>query len=136
MVGVAAEKRTAIARGILAEPAGEGGNPSLIGSCGQRERKQKADRLGALGGEIGQVHAQRLAADACRRIVGKEMHAGDDAVGGEDEIASGRRRHDRGVVDKTEGARRRSERAEIARDQAVLGRIHCVRPTRHTHRLC
>ena len=87
----------------------------------QRDRDEKADRLCAFGGEIGQIHAQRLAADAFGRIVGKEMDAGDDAVGLEHEIASGRRGQDCRVIAEAESAGMRRQRTEIARDQAFLG---------------
>ena len=51
------------------------------------------------------------------------MDAGNDAVGREHEIAPGRRGQHGGIVDETERARSRGERAEIARDQAVFGRF-------------
>ena len=51
------------------------------------------------------------------------MHAGDDAVGRQHEIASGRRRHDGGVIDQAERAGMLGQRPEIARDQAILGRF-------------
>ena len=51
------------------------------------------------------------------------MHAGNDAVGRQHEIAARRRRHDGGVVDQTESAGMRRERPKIARDQALLGRF-------------
>ena len=132
VVGVAAEQRTAVARRILAEPGGEGGEPGLVGSRRQRERQQKTDRLCALGGEIGEVHAQRLAGDASRRIVGKKMHAGDDAVGRQHQIASGRRRQPAASSARPQRARIRGQRAEIARDQAFLGQFICVRIARAT----
>ena len=59
----------------------------------QREREQKSDRLGALRREVGQVHPQRLLRDGVWRIVGKEMHAADDAVGRQHEIATRWRRN-------------------------------------------
>ncbi len=121
MVGVAAEQRTAIARRIFAEAGREGGDPSFVGARGQRQRQQKADRRGALGGEVGEIHAQRLARRCFRRIVGKEMDAGNDAIGREHEIASRRRGERRSVVDKPERAGRGGERPEIARNQAVFG---------------
>ena len=107
-------------RGVFAQTRGKGGDPGLLDRSRQGNRHQKADRPRALGGEIGEIHAQHLAADFFGRIVGKKMHAGDDAVGGQHQIAAGRRRHDGGVVAKTERARRRGERTEIARDQALL----------------
>ena len=121
MVGVAAEQRTAKARRIFAEASGEGADPSFVGSRRQCQREQKADRLGALGGKVGEIHAQRLAADALRRIVGKEMDAGNDTIGREHQIASRWRGERRGVVDEPQRAGRGSKRPEIARNQAVFG---------------
>ena len=46
----------------------------------QRQRQHEARRRRALGGEIGQVHPQRLARDGVGRIVGQKMHAFDDGV--------------------------------------------------------
>jgi hypothetical protein len=88
----------------------------------QRDREQKTDRFGALGGEIGQIHPQYFAGDQAGRIVGEEMHAGDDAVGGQHQIAPRRRRQDRGVIGKTERAGRSCERTEIFCDQVVFSR--------------
>ena len=54
------------------------------------------------------------------RIVGEEMHAADDAVGLEHEIATrGRRDHGR-VVGEPERAGVLGQRPEIARNQALL----------------
>ena len=121
MVGVAAEQRTAVTLCIVTEAGGEGCDPRPIGSRGQRQRQQKTERLCALCRQIRKVHAQRLAADAVRRIVRKEMYAGNDAVGCQDQIASGRRRQHGGVIDQTQRARMGRERTQIACDQAFLG---------------
>ncbi len=48
------------------------------------------------------------------------MHATDDPVGLEHEIATGRRRDHRGVVGEPEGAGMLGERREIACDQPLL----------------
>ena len=104
-VGVAAEQRTAVALRVLAKTAGKSSEPGFVDCRRQREREQKADRGCAFGGEIGQIHPQRLAADVFRPVVGKEMHAGNDAVGREHDVASGRRRHDGGVIDQAEARR-------------------------------
>src|SRR5262249_32851226 len=50
------------------------------------------------------------------------MHAGDDAVGGDDEIESFRHAEDGGVVGEAEGAGVGGERPEMSRDQALLRR--------------
>ena len=54
------------------------------------------------------------------------MHAGNDAVGFQHEIAARRRRQLGGVINKTQGAGMGRDRAQIARDQAFLGRFRCV----------
>ncbi len=54
------------------------------------------------------------------------MHAADDGVGLEHQIASRRRRDRRGVVNEPERARMFGERLEIARDQAILAQFDCV----------
>ena len=94
--------------------------PSVSRAIRQRKREQEADGRGALGGKIGEVDAQRLASDGTGGILGKEMHAADDGIGLEHEIAAGRRRQDRGVIRKTERARMRRKRTKIARDQPIL----------------
>ena len=63
VVGVAAEQRAAVVPGILAETRGEGREPASSVLVRQRDRQQKAERLRALGGKIGEIHAQRLAGD-------------------------------------------------------------------------
>ena len=75
--------------------------------------------VGALRGEIGKVHPQRLARDRVGRIVGQEMHAFDDGVGRHHDVLA-RRFQDRGIVVETERAGIGRERLEIARDQRVL----------------
>jgi len=49
------------------------------------------------------------------------VHAGDDAVGGQHDVAAGRRRNDGGVIAQAERAGMLGQRPEIARDQAVFG---------------
>ena len=49
------------------------------------------------------------------------MHADNDAVGGQHDVASRRRRNDGGVIDQAERAGMLGQRPEIARDQAVFG---------------
>jgi hypothetical protein len=122
-VGVAAEQRTAISLRVLTKAAGKSREPRFIDCRRQCERQQKAERGCAFGGEIGQIHPQRLAADIFRQVVWENMHANNNAVGGQHDVASGRRRNDGGVVDQAEGAGMLGQRPEIARDQAILGRF-------------
>ena len=77
-VGVAAEQRAAISVGVArASLARNAASQSLADLLRQRQRQQKAERLRALGGEIGQIHPQRLARDRRPASSGKEMHAAD-----------------------------------------------------------
>ena len=73
-----------------------------------------------LAREIGQVYPKRLARDGVGRIVGKEVHAGNQHVLGDDEVVARRLGRDRGVVAQPEPART-SERREVARDEVVFG---------------
>ena len=86
----------------------------------QRETEQDAGRRRGLGGEIGEVHAQRLARDDVRRIVGEEMDAGDEHVLGDDEVVAGARRHQCCVVAQAEAAGA-GERSKVAGDDLVFG---------------
>ena len=120
-VGVAAEQRTAELNGIGAQAVGEIGQPVVAGLARQRQRQQEAERCRALGGEVGQVHPQRLARHLARRVVGEEMHAADNGVGLEHQVAARGRRDEGGIVGEAERARMGGERLEEARDQTILG---------------
>ena len=120
-VGIAAEQRAAVEHGVAAQAFGKVGEPTLADIGRQREAEQEAERLGALRRQVGQVHAQRLAGYVLRRVVGKEMHAADDSVGLEHEIAAGRRLDEGGIVGQAERAGMDGDRREVARDQFVLG---------------
>ena len=112
--------------GVRAQALRESAEPIVADILGQRERQQETERRGALGGEIRQVHPQRLARHVTSRIVGKKMHAADDRVGLEHEVATGRRLDESGVVGKTKRARMRRQRLKEARDQPVLARHFIV----------
>src|ERR1700754_2653891 len=62
------------------------------------------------------------------------MHAFDDGVGGDDEVAGGRFQ-DRGIVGQIEGAGIGGERTEIARDQGVFTGGHGDLSSRSRHTL-
>ena len=55
------------------------------------------------------------------------MHPGDNAVGLEHEVAIGRRRECRGIIEQTEGSGMGGERFEVARDEPVLAGLRCLR---------
>ena len=68
-----------------------------------------------------------LRATVCSGILGKKMHAADDGVGLEHQIAARRRREKGGIVGQAERAGMGRERLEETRDQAVFGRHVVVR---------
>ena len=119
-VGVAAEQWASVELRVGAQPIRESGQPYVGRAVRQREREQETDRFRALGGKIREVDAQRLASDGIGGILGKEMHAADDGIGLEHDIAAGWRHQDRGVIGKAERARMRCERTKITRDQPIL----------------
>src|SRR5262249_28206223 len=98
----------------------EGLEPVPIDLPGQREREQKTLGLGTLGGEVGEVHPQRLLGNLVGGIVGKEMHAANDGVGLGHEGAAGRDGGRRAVIDQSQGRRMLRQRPEIASDDLVL----------------
>ena len=106
-------------------PRANGASQRIVRAA-QRQRQHEARRCGALGGEIGEVHPQRLARDRVRRIVGQKMHAFDDGVGRHHDVVAAALQ-DRGVVVETERAGIGRERLEIARDQGVFAGWTCWR---------
>ena len=81
-------RRGAGCRSVLVglEAAREAPIQLVVQSRGRREGQEVADRARALGGEVGEVDAQRLLGDRAGRIVGEEMDTGGDQVGLEDEV--------------------------------------------------
>ncbi len=120
-VGIAAEQRTAEQHGIATQALCKSLQPLLADVLGQRERQQEAERPSAFGGQVRQIHAQRLAGNRMGRVVGKEMHAADDGIRFENQIATRRRREKCGIVRQPQRAGMRGERLEETRDQAILG---------------
>ena len=78
----------------------------------------------ALGGQVGEIHAQRLAGDAVSGIKGKEIHAFGNGVSGHHQIMARTLRQNRGVILQSEGARAR-QGCEILGDDTKL--VHGVR---------
>ncbi len=74
--------------------------PRVADRLRQREREQKAQRPRTLGGEVGQVHAQRLPGDRLGGSSGKKCTPPTMRVGLEHEVAARRRRDRRGIVDE------------------------------------
>ena len=75
--------------GVLAERFGERLQPGLL-DLAQCQRQHEAGRRGALGGDIGEVHPQRLARQRAGRISAEEMHALDDGIRGDHDVLAGR----------------------------------------------
>ena len=121
--GVAADQRAGVSARVGAEAGGEAFEPFRRDARRQGEAQQKAERRRALGGEVGEIDPQRLGGDQLGGIVGEEMHAGDQRVDGDDEVAPRRRRQPRDVVLQRQ-ARRAGERREIAGDEFVLAERH------------
>ena len=119
-VGVAAEQRAAEQDGVAAQPFRKSGEPVVADLLRQRQRQQEAERLCALGRQVGQVHSQRLARHALRGILGKEMHAADNRIGLEHQVAARRRLDEGGIVGQAQRARMGRDRLEEARDQTVF----------------
>ena len=88
--------------------------PRLVDIRGSASDSRKPSGCAPLAARSERLTRSALRADRVRRIVGKKMHAGDDAVGREHEIAARRRRDHGGIVDQAERARMRRERAKIA----------------------
>ena len=127
-VGVAAEEMTAEAVLRRLQAGGEAHQPAGRGRLGEGQRHQIAERPGRLGGEIGDVHRQRLPGDVFRRIVGEEMHALRHGVGLEDQLGAGLGRDQRAVVLQPERARRAPrQRRQHANDRllAVQSLVNC-----------
>ncbi|MET3252865.1 hypothetical protein ABIA29_003109 [Bradyrhizobium japonicum] len=122
---VAAEQRAREGFRILAQRIRERPEPGVL-LAPQRQRQHEAGRHGALGGEIGQVHPQRLARDGVGWVGGKIVHTLDHGIGGDDDVVAGRGQ-DRGIVDQPERTGIGRQRLEIARDEGVFGGVfRCV----------
>jgi hypothetical protein len=97
--------------------------PGIVGLW-QRQRQREGQRPGAAGGQVAEVHRQRLVAQPVRIGIREEMPAGHQHVGRDREPASGRRLQHRAVIaDADDGAARRAP--EVACDQVELAaRLH------------
>jgi hypothetical protein len=114
----------------LAQPVGELGEPVLGPVVGQGEAQEEAGRIGALGGQIRDVHAQRLVGYGSGSILGQEMDALHQRIDGEHEIVVGLRRETGRIVLQAKGALTGDGREE-AGDQAVFRRaLHAHGQTR------
>ena len=108
------------ARRSSARPAQKTSSQGSVQSCGSARPSRMPVGVAALAARIGEVHAQRLARDDVRRIVGEEMDASDQHVLGDDEVVAGARRHQCCVVAQAEAAGA-GERNKVAGDDLVFG---------------
>ena len=114
---VTAQQGDAVAALVGGEALREVGDPPLRPGVRQGQRQEVAERLGALGGKIGEVHPQRLAGDRAGRIVGEEMNPGGDGIGRQHQIVARPLAVEGRIVGKREGAAVAGERPEVALDQ-------------------
>jgi hypothetical protein len=77
-----------------------------------RSAQQIAERLGPLGGQIGQVHPQQLLRHRVHRVFRQEMDALDDRVLGQDQIIARTGRDDRDIVVQAASPFRMGQRRE------------------------
>ncbi len=111
--------------GHASEPCREGGEPGLLRPGRHHQRQREADRFRALGREIRQVHAERLAGDGLGRILGKEVDARHEGIGRHDDLVARWRLKKRGVVQEPEAARPR-QGCKMSGDDVELGGHHAL----------
>ena len=117
--GVAPHQLQGVFIGQREQAACETFEEALI-NARQRQRQREGHRLGPAGGQIRQVHGQRLVAQAVGGHGGQKVASLDQHVARHRHLAARRqRRQQRAVVTHPErGARRRPR--EVARDQVEL----------------
>ncbi|KAG0929170.1 hypothetical protein G6F31_017450 [Rhizopus arrhizus] len=118
--GVAADQRAAMGIGQGVKPVREGGQPGLV-QARQGQPQHAANRPGAHGGQVRQVHGQGLVAQGARIHVGKEMPAFQQQVRAGGDLFAGRHGKQSAIVAHAQQARRCGP-GEIARDQIEFGR--------------
>ncbi len=111
------ENSTASPRKPLAKSPSQASSISFGSASDNRNPSGRAP----LAAKIGKVHAQGFARHRMRGVVGEKMHAADNGVGLEHQIAAGRRLDEGSVVAKTKRAGMRRDRREEFRDQAIFG---------------
>ena len=109
-----------------ARPEAKRSSHSGVQSGGRHSESRKPSGVAPLAAMSERFTRKALARDRVGRIVGEKMHAGDERVGGDDEIAAGRRFEPRDVVLQRQPALAR-HRGEEARDELVFGGAggHC-----------
>ena len=101
---------------------------SQASSClRQRQRQQCPGRARAHGGDVAQVHGERAMADRAGRGAVREMHPGDQGIGGRDQLAAGRHVQRARASSPMPSAHIRTLRAavaEVALDEGGFGERH------------
>ena len=87
-VGVPAEQGACQQDRVASQPFREPFEPIIANVLGQRERQKKAQRSRTFRSQIRQIHAQSLAGDRTRGILGKKVHASDNGVGLQHKVAA------------------------------------------------
>ena len=121
-VGVPAEQRACEQDGIAAQPLRKPFEPIIANVLGQRECQKKSQRPCTFRSQIRQIHAQSLAGDRTRGVLGKKVHAPDNGVGLQHKIAACRWFNECGVIRQAKRAGIGRDGLEEPRDQAILGR--------------
>ena len=73
-------------------------------SFGSASDNRKPSGIAPLAARSERLTRKRFARDVAGVFAGKEMHAADQGIGGEHQLAAGRRRDQRRVVGQAEGA--------------------------------
>ena len=126
---VAAQQRTALARGKRQQAAVKGVHPPRVRPGRQRQRHEAESRYPAHGSDIAQSARQRLPAGILRAMgVAPEMHILDQHIGGEEQVLGGPRRTENGAVvadaEHCAGAWRQGHPASNAFDEIQFGAGH------------
>ena len=87
---------------VLRQTGGEGGQPVVADVGWQAGHQGIGQRVGRHRGEIGEVDPQQLGGDVGGRIVGEEVDAGDQGVGGYHQFPVGWNAEDGGIVGQAE----------------------------------
>ena len=117
---IAAQERTVIAVGIRTEPAREQIEPGVGHRLRQRERQQKACGFRALGGEVGEIHPQRLLRHHVGGVSAKKCTPPTMASAVSTSSWPAARLKRGGVVRQIEGAGVLHNRPEKLGDQAIF----------------
>ena len=111
-IGIAAEQRAADSAPRPRPGRRERREPCLLDAAGSAIESRNPAGLAPLAARSERFIRSALRPIVSGRIVGKKMHAGDDAVGREHEIAARRRREHRSIVGKAQARPDASPAAE------------------------